>query len=71
LALLLGHAGALQRSELAGIAREHVTFTRKGLRLFPCRKSDVEAVQARLFRAVAPLAVADGAVFGPAEDLLH
>ena len=39
--ILLGFAGALRRSELVGIKREHLTFTTDGLRLhLPRSKSD-------------------------------
>ena len=39
--LLLGYAGALRRSELVAIAREHVGFTAEGLRLLiPRSKGD-------------------------------
>ena len=39
--LLLGYAGALRRSELVGIDREHLTFTPEGLRLLlPRSKGD-------------------------------
>jgi len=39
--LLLGYAGALRRSELAAVQREHVTFTAEGLRLLiPRAKGD-------------------------------
>ncbi|MCO6417954.1 site-specific integrase [Siccirubricoccus sp. KC 17139] len=41
--LLLGFAGALRRSELVGIAREHLRFTESGLRLLlPQSKTDQE-----------------------------
>lgn len=41
--LLLGYAGALRRSELAAIHREHLTFAPRGLRLMlPRSKADQE-----------------------------
>ena len=41
--LLLGFAGALRRSELVGIGREHLRFTTEGLRLtLPSSKTDQE-----------------------------
>ncbi|PPQ31920.1 site-specific integrase [Rhodopila globiformis] len=41
--ILVGYAGALRRSELVGIAREHLTITHVGLRLFiPSSKTDPE-----------------------------
>jgi integrase len=41
--LLIGFAGALRRSELVGIDREHITFTHEGLRLLiPRAKTDPE-----------------------------
>lgn len=41
--LLLGFAGALRRSELVGIDREHLRFTAEGLRLLlPSSKTDPE-----------------------------
>jgi integrase len=41
--LLLGFAGALRRSELVGIDREHLRFTSEGLRLtLPSSKTDQE-----------------------------
>jgi integrase len=39
--LLLGYAGALRRSELVGVQREHLTFTKDGLQLLiPRSKTD-------------------------------
>lgn len=39
--ILLGFAGALRRSELVGVHREHITFTAEGLRLLiPRAKTD-------------------------------
>lgn len=41
--LLLGFAGALRRSELVGIHREHLSFTAEGIRLqLPRSKTDQE-----------------------------
>jgi integrase len=55
--LLLGYAGALRRSELVAIAREHVTFDKDGLRLLiPRAKGDQtgKGVSIGLPRAGAP-----------------
>jgi integrase len=47
--LLLGYAGALRRSELVAVEREHVTFTADGMRLLiPRAKGDQEGEGARL-----------------------
>ena len=47
--LLLGYAGALRRSELVAIAREHVTFSPEGLRLLlPRSKGDTTGEGASL-----------------------
>ncbi len=41
--ILLGYAGALRRSEMVAIQREHITFTGEGLRLLiPRSKTDAE-----------------------------
>jgi integrase len=47
--LLLGFAGALRRSELVGIDREHIVFHETGLRLtIPRSKTDAEGAGAEL-----------------------
>jgi integrase len=47
--LLIGYAGALRRSELVAIEREHVTFDQDGLRLFiPRGKGDQTAKGVRI-----------------------
>ncbi|TDH58036.1 integrase [Dankookia rubra] len=47
--LLVGYAGALRRSELVAIAREHLTFTGEGLRLLlPRSKGDHDGQGASL-----------------------
>ncbi len=47
--LLIGFAGALRRSELVGIDREHITFTHEGLRLLiPRAKTDPEGEGAEI-----------------------
>ncbi len=47
--LLVGFAGALRRSELVGIDREHITFTHDGLRLLiPRAKTDPEGEGAEI-----------------------
>lgn len=47
--LLLGFAGALRRSELVGIQREHLTFTSEGIRLrLPRSKTDQEGERAEV-----------------------
>ena len=47
--LLIGFAGALRRSELVGIDREHITLTHEGLRLLiPRAKTDPEGEGAEI-----------------------
>lgn len=76
--LLLGFAGALRRSELVGVQREHLTVTPEGLRLLiPRAKGDQAGRGAELgiprgsraatcpVRAVEAWLAASGCAFGP------